>query len=330
MDSHKAQIPRQDLPSEGSALASGSTKTEAAEPERASRVNSMAPRAKSKTSPVSHLEIIEVLSKAAHEVVNDTTIGEEDWLLVLREKLRHCDYQVSGDEFSRYLRSSKLQRDGRKTFLDGGNTVTIREDEWLWRGVVMRHATNMIFALPKCGKTRLILAMLGEFVKGRGEFAGVPLHPGKEKLLILGPDQSETSWGSYLQKVDLVSEDKVLSKNVIAMTTAETNFQLDGHWLIEIEKKLRENGPLVVLLDSYSAAIRSMGLDENKSDAATPLMKLHNLVMAYDSTLIVIHHANKGGGDGNASKASRGSTAITATVDNLISCRNGRASKKTG
>lgn len=194
----------------------------------------------------------------------------------------------------------------------------------------MRHATNMIFALPKCGKTRLILAMLGEFVKGRGEFAGVPLHPGKEKILLLGPDQSETSWGSYLQKVDLVSPEKILSESVVAMTTAETNFTLDEYWLSSIEKELRESGPLIVLLDSYSAAIRALGLDENKSDSATPLMKLHNLVQAYGSTLIVIHHANKGGGDGNASRASRGSTAITATVDNLISMQEWKGDQEDG
>jgi hypothetical protein len=290
----------------------------------------MAPRAKSKTAPVSHADIITFALNAAAEVVNDPSIGELEWHVVLKTKLANCSTPFSDSDLRRYLRASKLQRDGRKDWVRPGSEVIIREDEWLLRGVIMRHATNMIFALPKCGKTRFILAMLGEFAKGRGEFAGVPLHPGKEKLLLLGPDQSETSWGGYLQKVDLVSQDKILSDKIVGMTVAETNFVLDDYWFTHIEQELREHGPLIVVLDSYSAAIRALGLDENKPEAATPLMKLHNLVMAYNSTLIVIHHANKGGGEGNASKASRGSTAITATVDNLISMQEWKGEQEDG
>jgi hypothetical protein len=290
----------------------------------------MAPRAKSKTAAVSHADIITFALNAAAEVVNDSSIGELEWPVVLKTKLANCSTPFSDSDLRRYLRASKLQRDGRKDWVRPGSEVIIREDEWLLRGVIMRHATNMIFALPKCGKTRLILAMLGEFVKGRGEFAGVPLHPGKEKLLLLGPDQSETSWGGYLQKVGLVSQDKILSEKVVGMTTAETNFVLDDYWFTHVEQELREHGPLIVVLDSYSAAIRALGLDENKPESATPLMKLHSLVQAYGSTLIVIHHANKGGGDGNASKASRGSTAITATVDNLISMQEWKGDQEDG
>ena len=194
----------------------------------------------------------------------------------------------------------------------------------------MRQATNMIFALPKVGKTRLMLAMLSEFLKGRGEFAGIPLHPGREKLLILGPDQSESSWASYLRSADLLIRTGQLHEGIVAMTTAETFFTLDQYWLSRVEEKLREHGPLVVLLDSYSASIRALGVDENRSEAATPLMQLHNLVHQYDSTLIVIHHSNKGGGDGSAAKASRGSSAISACADNLIEMNVHRGSEEDG
>ena len=164
MDSHKAQIPRQDLPDEGSALASGGTKTEAAEGGSSPRPDSMAPRTKGKAAAVSHLSTISFALKAAEEVVNDFELDELDWHVVLKTKLSTCPTPFSDSDLRRYLRAAKLQRDGRKDCVRSGSEVTIREDEWLWRGVIMRHATNMIFALPKCGKTRLILAMLGEFV----------------------------------------------------------------------------------------------------------------------------------------------------------------------
>jgi len=187
-----------------------------------------------------------------------------------------------------------------------------------------------VFALPKVGKTRLMLAMLSDLFKGRGEFAGTALYPGKERLLLLGPDQSENSWASYLSSVGLCTKEGVLGSSVVAMTSAETMFTLDDYWLTRIEEELRAHGPLVVLLDSYSAAIRALGLDENKSESATPLMKLHNIVHQYKSTLIVIHHANKSGGDGNTARASRGSSAITACVDNLIEMAQFKGSEEEG
>jgi hypothetical protein len=130
--------------------------------------------------------------------------------------------------------------------------------------------------------------------------------------------------------VGLLTETNELQKGVVALTTAATAFCLDEYWLSRVEEILRAHGPLVVLLDSYSAAIRPLGLDENKSEAATPLMKLHNLVHQYKSTLIVIHHANKSGGDGNAAKASRGSSAITAAADNLIEMRKFKSDDEEG
>lgn len=279
----------------------------------------MAPSRRSKASvATSHSAAITEALNAAIEVVNDEALDELDWLVILKGKLINSDTPFRDSDLLRYLRQAKLNRDGRKDFVGGDSPLKIRKDEWLWRGVIMREATNIIFALPKVGKTRLMLGMLEAFLKGRGEFAGIALHPGKEKLLILGPDQSESSWASYLQKAGLADEGGNLAEGVLPIATAETVFQLDAYWLSKVEEVLRAQGPLVVLLDSYSAAIRSTTLDENKSEAATPLMQLHNVISAYQSTLIVVHHANKSGGDGSAARASRGSSAITAAADNLI------------
>jgi len=330
MQTPKEQTPRQGLPDEGSAVASGLL-TPKSDGAGTPRENPMATRQRSNPkAPVSHIDTISFALNAAMEVVNDETLDELDWPVVLKAKVQDCPTPFRDSDLLRYLRQAKLNRDGRKDFVDGRSALKIRRDEWLWRGVIMREATNIIFALPKVGKTRLMLAMLAAFLRGRGEFAGIALHPGKEKLLILGPDQSESSWGSYLQKADLCDDKGFLAEKVVAMTTAETMFQIDHYWLTKVEEVLRAHGPLVVLLDSYSAAIRGLGLDENRSEAATPLMQLHNLIHQYDSTLIVIHHANKAGGDGNAARASRGSSAITAAADNLVEMTSFKQSTEEG
>jgi len=279
----------------------------------------MAPSRKSKAATaVDHTSAITFALEAAKEVVNDDQLDELDWPVVLRSKVQDHPTPFGEGDLKRYLRQAKLNRDGRKDFIAAEDHLKIRKNEWLWDGIIMRHATNLIFAHPKVGKTRLMLAMLAAHLKGRGEFAGIGLNNHVTGLLLLGPDQSESSWANYLLAVDLCDATGTLSKQVVAMTTAETSFCLDSYWLSRVEDKLREHGPLVVLLDSYSAAIRSLGLDENKSEAATPLMQLHNLVHQYGGTLIVIHHSNKAGGEGNSAKASRGSSAITACVDNII------------
>ena len=291
----------------------------------------MATRAARKgKATVDHSATINFALDAAVEVVHDSSLDELDWLVVLKTKLQSCDTPFRDGDLTRYLRQAKLNRDGRKDFVSGSQELKQRTDEWLWHGVIMREATNIVFALPKVGKTRLMLAMLSEFLKGRGEFAGVRLNPGKEQLLILGPDQSEASWASYLNQVGLLNESGALQKGVVALTSSETAFCLDEYWFSRVEEKLRAYGPLVVLLDSYAASIRALGLDENKTESATPLMKLHNLVHQYKSTLIVIHHGNKSGGDGNAARASRGSSAITAAADNLVEMRKFRNDDEEG
>ena len=322
MASSKEQTPRQHLTDEGSAVPSEVQPTEGSAELQTRQEHSMAQRKTRKAEASSHADAIAYALEAATEVVNDDQVDELDWLVLLKAKVQNTDTPFTEQDLRRYLRQAKLNRDGRKDFLRPGDNLSVREDEWLWRGVVMRQATNLVFALPKVGKTRLMLALLSHFIRGRGEFAGIPLHPGPEKLLILGPDQSENSWSRYLRDVGLGDEAGKFSDSIVAMTSAETYFQLDDYWLSRIESVLREHGPLVVLLDSYSAATRSLGVDENKPEAAVPLMKLHNLVAQYDSTLIVIHHANKSGGEGSAARASRGSSAISAAADNLIEmCR---------
>lgn len=269
-------------------------------------------------APVSHAHLIHQVTAAAAQVVNDQDISELNWLPVLKAKPGIGNSTFSDGDLRRFLREAKAIRDGRKDFTVGGDTLDVREEAWLWDGIVMRQATNMVVALPKVGKTRLMLAMLSAFLKGRGEFADIGINPGPEKLLLLGPDQSERSWGTYLKATGLLDKDDRLSERVIGLTTAETGFLLDEYWFTKIEEKLREHGPLVVLLDSYAAATRGIVEDENKSTAAVPLSGLHNLVMAYGSTLIVIHHANKSGSEGDISKLLRGSTALGAVPDNLI------------
>ena len=324
------QSPHQDLPSGGSALPSKGTNSEGGSAPTDLPLHSMPTTRSRKVAPLPAVELIAIALGHAKRIVEDTSINELDWPAALKTQVRKSDLVLSDSDIRRYLKQAKSARDGRKDFSVSGDELEDREEEWLCKGIVMRQATNMIFAAPKVGKTRLMLALLHDFVSGRGEFAGFPLYPGPEKILLLGPDQSERSWCSYLKRAGFIGADRKLPESIVAIASSEKGFTLDDEWLTRIESKLREHGRLVVLLDSYSAAIRGEALDENKPEAVVPLQKLHNLVMAYDSTLIVIHHANKGGGNGEVTTMARGSSAIAAQVDNIISMKTWNEQEEPG
>ena len=318
MQTRKEEPPNQDLPERGVAVPSKRSTNESGTAPTVAAQDSMPAARRSKSEGPSHAELIKFATSAAYELVSDQTIDPMDYVPLLKTKLDGSKLRYSDSDIRRYIRSALNLYNGRKDIISAGHQIDRREEEWLWKGVIMRQATNMVFAHPKVGKTRLILAMLSDFVKGRGEFAGLGLYPGPEKILLLGPDQSERSWGNYLAKADLLTDDNCLPESIIGMVTAESGFAIDEYWLSRVELKLKEHGPLIVLLDSYSAATRALECDENSSAAALPMQQLHNLVMQYDSTLIIIHHSNKAGGDGDVSKMARGSSAITAAADNLI------------
>ena len=88
-----------------------------------------------------------------------------------------------------------------------------------------------------------------------------------------------------------------------------------------IEDQAKLNPGLLVILDSYQRAIAPLGLDENRPEAAVPLTQLLEAVAPYGATVVVIHHANKHGSNGAMSSAARGSSALTAVPDQLISMK---------
>ena len=330
MQTRKEEAPNQDLPERGLAVPSERQPNESGTAPTVAAQDSMPAARRSKSEGPSHAELIKFATSAAYELVSDQTIDPLDYPALLKTKLDGSKLKYSESDVRRYIRSASYLYNGRKDILAAGHQIDLREEEWLLKGVFMRQATNMLFAHPKVGKTRFVLAMLSDFVKGRGQFAGMGLYPGPEKILLLGPDQSERSWGNYLSNAGLLTEDNCLPESIIGMVTAESGFAIDEYWLSRVELKLKEHGPLIVLLDSYSAATRSLDADENSAQAALPMQQLHNLVMQYDSTLIIIHHSNKAGGDGDVSKMARGSSAITAAADNLIGMRKWASEDEAG
>ena len=257
----------------------------------------------------------------ATDMAMDRDIPEADWTLYLRSEANGLDLTVRDADLNRWLYEAKAHRDGRIELLRSHTKLNTRPIPWLWQGIIQKQAVNLIHALPKCGKTRLMLGALSAWVHGGDMYLGRELHQGTESLLIVGPDQPEPVWAEVLRDYQLLDENGHMHKRIVGLVPSGGNFALTEKGIGLVEQEARDNPGLVILLDSYQRAIGPMGIDENRPEAAVPLTALMEAVAPHKATLIVIHHSNKGGGDGSISGGARGSSAITAAVDQLVSLK---------
>ncbi|MFM9089169.1 MAG: hypothetical protein ACKOPT_13740, partial [Cyanobium sp.] len=102
---------------------------------------------------------------------------------LLEEKTRFADrrplLRARADELDILLRDGELNRllwDARRAAagaVDGlgpGDLINLAPTPWHWEGVLMPEALNLLVALPKVGKTSLVLAMIAAWHRGEGSF----------------------------------------------------------------------------------------------------------------------------------------------------------------
>jgi hypothetical protein len=273
---------------------------------------------RSQKKPLTVADKIAALRKAAQGMVEDRQIAEPDWQLHLKHLALELDLNASHADISRWIGEAKAHRDGRIEVLRPDTKLNTRPIPWLWQGIIQKQAVNLIHALPKCGKTRLMLGALSAWIHGTDMYLGREINQGAESLLIVGPDQPETVWAEVLRDYQLLDDTGHMHKRIVGLVPSGANFALTEVGIRLIEDMARENPGLVILLDSYQRSIGPMGLDENRPDAAVPLTALMEAIAPHHATLIVIHHSNKSGSDGSVSAGARGSSALTAVPDQLI------------
>lgn len=319
--------PRLTLSDEGHPVPSEMSNQEGADGETQPRKNSMATAAKGKGGPNGFSQLFHEAMNVCRNVVSDPEIEELNWLTAAKSSLAGSKLPFSDSDLKRWLAEAKSERLGRKDLIRPGEKLSTRPTAWLWEGIVQYGTLNWVHALPKVGKTRLMLAMLGAFVAGKDEFLGQKLRQGSEKLLLLGPDMPENIWTEYLRDAGLLAPDNSPCDRILALACSKHSYVLDQYWLAKTEEFLAEagHGQAIVLLDSFAAATATLPFDENKKEIATPLYALKDMCAAWEATLIVIHHSRKGEAGKGAVSGSRGNSALTAAADNVIDLRRFQA-----
>lgn len=260
-------------------------------------------------------ERMELMRDAVANLLQDGTTPL-DRLPVLRERSSELDLPLRDGELSKLVWEARRALTAPAEALSTGDLLDFTPIPWCWEGLLMREAVNLLIAAPKVGKTSLLIAAIAAWNKGK-TFLGKQFFGECPPVLIVGSDQPQSDWGRMLQKEGLVSEERRILAPIVGLFHSGTPLSLDPEGIEKIAAYAKEHHGLLVVIDSYSRCVSSLGLSERDAEIAGPLADLQEAIACYGATIVVIHHANKGGHE-SASMASRGSSALPALASQLI------------
>ena len=143
--------------------------------------------------------------------------------------------------------------------------------------------------------------------------------------MIVGTDMPRSRWMPLLGRFGLaqpVGKDKwKLLDPIVGLFTQNEALHLDDPGLDRIGEIASKNEGCLMLIDSYSKCVSTLGLKKSDSSFAGPIGDLQEVVAPYGVTLIVIHHSGKQSLDSGAVMASRGTTALPAAVSQIINLK---------
>ena len=199
--------------------------------------------------------------------------------------------------------------------------IDVTEDSMVWGDVLMYQSWNLISALPKVGKSALVMGIAGAVFKGESTFLGLPISHKFDHLIIVGNDQNYKQWGKLFLREGLCTRNennKIRLDPRIALWAQGTGIQLNEEGIDRIVKECKKRPNALILIDTLRSVTAQMGLDENKTEIQGPIRRIQDATADYGVTGVFLHHTTKSVGGGNAVIASSGSAAIPAAFDQTI------------
>jgi KaiC/GvpD/RAD55 family RecA-like ATPase len=170
--------------------------------------------------------------------------------------------------------------------------------DYLIPGLLPRGETVLCVGLPKSGKTLLTIDAAFAVATGESRFLGEQVAQGR--VLLVSVDESAQSTKLKLIKRGFRASD---AENIAVMTT------WDVSQMGELEAKLEDFRPNLVVIDSLKRITAGREISENSAEFADIIYQLKELLGRYGASGILIHHSNKSQDAVGVGKV-RGSTAI--------------------
>ena len=246
--------------------------------------------------------------------------------IYLRQFCKKIKLPIFDHEIQTALLKGRKRASGAVEVYTPDSIIHAPKAKWIWVGLLMLSATNIIASLPKCGKTTLIIQMLALWSRGViNEFMGHKLVGECPPVIIVGPDMSHNQWCELLNKFGLaeyLGDDnwRVLDP-IKYMWTRNNPLHLDEEGLPILADKVGEfKGQYpIVIVDSYAKSVPK-GTSEKDEGFAEPLYEFQEVIALSNATGLVIHHS--GSADSNSAiKLARGHTSLTAAADQVVALK---------
>ncbi|WP_225867197.1 AAA family ATPase, partial [Cyanobium sp. PCC 7001] len=218
------------------------------------------------------------------------------------------------------LTSARRRRlHGDAALLEPGQALDGSDAPWAWDGLILRGCMNLLVALPKVGKTSLLLAMIAAWHRNEPAFLDRPLWGPCPPVLLIGPDQPGRDWRRMLIHVGLMADDGRIKAPLVGLAHSGQPLHLTPEGIDTIASYAQRHPGLLVIVDSLTtAATMPLGLKEESPEAAMPVQELMEQLEPHGATLVLIHHAGKGNAQGSGTTASRGTTAIPGFASQVL------------
>jgi hypothetical protein len=178
--------------------------------------------------------------------------------------------------------------------------------EWIIAGKVPLGSTIALIADGGTGKSRLSYDLAYAVATGQ-PWNGFRTTQGK--VLIIQTDEPDVDFADALK-------DARYDQFPRGWVQVETEWQFSQ--IAQLTGWIEQENPLLVIIDSFTAANRANELDEKDTNYGACIYDLRNIANTYGCTFLILHHTNKMG-------ESRGTTAIPDNVSEVWYLRHPKA-----
>jgi archaellum biogenesis ATPase FlaH len=170
--------------------------------------------------------------------------------------------------------------------------------EWIIAGKIPRGSTIALIADGGTGKSRLSYDLAFAIASGQ-PWNGFRTTQGK--VLIIQTDEPDVDFSDSLRDANYDRFER-------GLVQVETEWQFSQ--IPQLTRWVEQEHPLLVIIDSFTAANRASELDEKDTNYGSCIYDLRNVANTYGCTFLILHHTNK-------LSESRGTTAIPDNVSEV-------------
>ena len=195
--------------------------------------------------------------------------------------------------------------------------VRTEAQRWLVTGLWLEQAVGMLGGEPKCCKSFLALDLAVSVASGTACLRQFPV-PTSGRVLLYAAEDALHIVRRRLEGICAAAQVNFedLDVQVITAPTVRLDLTADRE---RLEKTVEALKPRLLVLDPF---VRLHRIDENASGEVAPLLAyLRELQRRHALSVLVVHHARKGGARMRAGQALRGSSELHAWGDSNLYLR---------